>query len=302
MGHDWYDRTMDIMLIVILAVMGALLGSFAVAQVWRLRARQLVIDKRDGEPVDETELRRLKGLLRPVKGDRSECLSCHHRLAWYDLLPVISWLSLGGKCRYCKKSIGAAEILSEVGLALVFVVSYIAWPYPLTGVLQLVPFVLWLIACMLLTILLVYDAKWSLLPFAINIGLIVIGVLYVGGLVVSGVAVDWLSLGGAVVLLGGLYLLFSLIGWVGMGDGILGIGLALFLGNWQLAFLTLFLANLLGCFMLIPLYFRKRLHRQARIPFGPFLIVAAVISLLAGDWLISYLFGTTGLLVNLLML
>ena len=289
-------------LIVILAAMGALLGSFAVAQVWRLRARQLVIDKRDGEPVDAVELRQLKGLLRPVKGDRSECLSCHHRLAWYDLIPVISWLSLGGKCRYCRKPIGVTELLAEAGLALVFAISYIAWPYPFTGILQLVPFVLWLIACVLLTILLVYDAKWSLLPFAINIGLIIIGVLYVAMLVLSGVAIDWPSLAGGVVLLGGLYLLFSLLGWVGMGDGILGIGLALFLVDWQLAFLTLFLANLLGCFMLIPLYFRKRLHRQARIPFGPFLIVAAVISLLAGKWLISYLFGTSGLLVNLLML
>lgn len=293
---------MDMPLIVILAVMGALLGSFAVAQVWRLRARQLVIDKRDGEAVDAVELRQLKGLLRPVKGDRSECLSCHHRLAWYDLVPVISWLSLGGKCRYCKKPIGVTELLAEAGLALVFAISYIAWPYPFTGILQLVPFVLWLVACVLLTILLVYDAKWSLLPFAINIGLIVIGVLYVAMLVLSGVAIDWPSLGGGVVLLGGLYLLFSLLGWVGMGDGILGIGLALFLVDWQLAFLTLFLANLLGCFMLIPLYFRKRLHRQARIPFGPFLIVAAVVSLLAGKWLISYLFGTSGLLVNLLML
>lgn len=293
---------MDMPLIVILAVMGALLGSFAVAQVWRLRARQLVIDKRDGEAVDAVELRQLKGLLRPVKGDRSKCLSCHHRLAWYDLIPVISWLSLGGKCRYCRKPIGVTELLAEAGLALVFAISYIAWPYPFTGILQLVPFVLWLVACVLLTILLVYDAKWSLLPFTINIGLIIIGVLYVAMLVLSGVAIDWPSLAGGVVLLGGLYLLFSLLGWVGMGDGILGIGLALFLVDWQLAFLTLFLANLLGCFMLIPLYFRKRLHRQARIPFGPFLIVAAVISLLAGKWLISYLFGTSGLLVNLLML
>ena len=160
---------MDIPLIAILAVLGALLGSFAVAQVWRLRARQLVIDERDGEPVDKAELRRLRGLLRPVTGDRSECLHCHHQLAWYDLLPVVSWLSLGGKCRYCKAPIGITELLAEVGLAIVFAVSYIAWPYPLGSVWQLVPLVIWLVACVVATILLVYDAKWSLLPFGINI-------------------------------------------------------------------------------------------------------------------------------------
>ena len=109
---------MDIPLIAILAVLGALLGSFAVAQVWRLRARQLVIDERDGEPVDKAELRRLRGLLRPVTGDRSECLHCHHQLAWYDLLPVVSWLSLSGKCRYCKAPIGTTELLAEVFLAM----------------------------------------------------------------------------------------------------------------------------------------------------------------------------------------
>ncbi len=293
---------MDILLIVTLATMGALLGSFAVAQVWRLRARQLVIDKRDGEPVDAAELRRLKGLLRPVSSDRSECLACHHQLAWYDLVPIISWLSLGGRCRYCKAPIGATEVLAEVGLAVVFAVSYLAWPHPLQSVWQLVPLVLWLVACVLATILLVYDAKWSLLPFGVNIALIVVGVLYAIALyTVGGVAFDVWSLAGALALLGGLYFMFSLFGWVGMGDGILGIGLALFLGSWHLAFLTLFLANLLGCAMILPLYLRKKLHRNTRIPFGPFLILAAIISLLAGEWLITLILGSTSAIPMMLM-
>jgi leader peptidase (prepilin peptidase)/N-methyltransferase len=98
---------------------------------------------------------------------------------------------------------------------------------------------------------------------------------------------DFLSLGGALMLLAGLYFLFSLFGWVGMGDGILGVGLAFLVGKWELAFLTLFLANLLGCFMLIPMMATKRLHRHARIPFGPFLILATVIVVLWGSWIIE---------------
>ncbi len=294
---------MNILLIVSLAVMGALLGSFAVAQVWRLRAHQLVQDDQGGDPVNKTELRRLKRLIRPVREDRSECLSCHHTLAWYDLVPVFSWLSLGGKCRYCKAKIGATEIMAEVGLAVVFVASYLLWPYSLGSAAQLVPFVLWLTACIVATILFVYDTKWSLLPFALNIMLGCLGVLYLTSLVVlNGAALDIGSLIGAVALLGGLYLLFSLFGWVGMGDGILGIGLALFLGDWQLAFLTLFLANLFGCFMLIPLYIRKKLHRNVRIPFGPFLILAWIISMLAGHTIITQLFGFSGTMLNALVL
>lgn len=294
---------MDIPLIIILAVLGALLGSFSAAQVWRLRARQLVEDKKSGEKVSEKELRTLKPLLRPIRSDRSECLTCRHPLAWYDLIPVLSWLALGGRCRYCRAKIGSMEVLAEIGLAVVFAVSYVLWPHPLLSVGQLAAFTLWLVACVITTILLIYDAKWSLLPFELNISLIVVGVLYV---IVScssgGAPVDWVSLLGAVGLLGGLYLLFSLLGWVGMGDGILGVGLALFLGSWQLSFLTLFIANLLGCLMIIPLYFRKKLHRQVRIPFGPFLIVAAVVSMLIGDWLITSVFSVTDSMFSTLML
>lgn len=290
------------MLIVVLGVLGALLGSFACAQVWRLRARQLVEDEREGESVDKTELRRLKGLIRPALTDRSECLHCHHALAWYDLLPIVSWLTLRGRCRYCHTFIGWSELLAEVGLALTFIVSYLVWPYPLTIPLGVLVFTLWLIACTMMAILLIYDAKWSLLPFAINIGLIVVAVLFRGVVTLAGNPLEIWSLVGGVALLGGLYLVFSLVGWVGMGDGILGIGLALLLGKWQYAFLALFVANLLGCFMLIPLYFRRQLHHQARIPFGPFMIVGAIIAMFFGSWILSLIFGPTSYLQNMLML
>lgn len=294
---------MNIPLIIMLAVLGALLGSFAAAQVWRLRARQLVEDKKSGETVSEKELQQLKPLLRSIKTDRSQCLHCRHSLAWYDLIPIISWLTLGGRCRYCRAKIGSMELFAEVGLAIVFAVSYILWPYPIEGVGQLLCLTIWLIACVIATILLLYDAKWSLLPFELNIGFIVLGVVYVIAVhTVGGVAIDWLSLLGAVGQLGGLYLLFSLLGWVGMGDGILGIGLGLFLGSWQLAFITLFIANFLGCLMIIPLYLRKKLHRNVRIPFGPFLIIATIISMLAGNWLIATVFSATSNVFMTLML
>lgn len=293
---------MDIVLIVVLGVLGALLGSFAGAQVWRLRAHQLVEDKREGEKVDAAELKRLKVLLRPALQDRSECLHCHHQLVWYDLIPVVSWLSLRGKCRYCRQPIGVTEILLEVGLAAVFVGSYFLWPYALDSTLHIAGFAVWLIACVVMAILFVYDAKWSLLPFVINIALIGVGVLFQVIMVASGVSIDVWSLVGGIVLLGGLYLMFSLFGWVGMGDGILGVGLALLLGKWQYAFLALFIANLLGCFMLIPLYARRELHRHARIPFGPFMILGALIVMLFGSWLLVMIFGPTGYLQNMLML
>ena len=272
--------------------LGAFFGSFAGAQVWRLRARQLVEDQAHGEKVSQKELVQLKKLIRPVSGDRSECLRCHQTLAWYDLVPIASWVGLGGRCRYCKKPIGTTELLVELALGIAFGLSYYFWPVALDSAFAWTSFVLWLSACVLMTILFVYDARWYLLPFAINLSLIGVGLafalvqLWGSGWELSGIA----SLMLALVFLAGLYYIFSLFGWVGLGDSILGVGLALLLGTWQHSLLALFLANLLGCLFLLPLALRGRLKRNMHIPFGPFLILGAVIAVLWGDKLIFELF------------
>lgn len=286
-----------------LAIAGLMFGSFAGAQVWRLRAQQLIEDERDGEPVNQKELRKLKSLVRPVSQDRSECLRCHHPLEWYDLLPLVSWLSLGGRCRYCRHHIGWYEPLVELGVASLFVVSYLAWPHALTTIGEIVLFGLWLIACVLMTVLFIYDLKWSLLPFAINIAVIVVATIFallnfqLHG--VDGTAL--LSMLGAIGILAVLYFFFSLAGWVGLGDSILGVGMALLLGTWELAFLALFLANLLGCLAIIPQLRGKRSVRGMRIPFGPLLITATIISMLWGTHIIDSVFSATNLFLNTLM-
>lgn len=290
-------------MIAVLGWLGAMLGSFVGAQVWRLRARQLVDDKKHGESVDNDEMKRIKGIIRPASKDRSECLYCHHQLAWYDLMPVVSWLSLRGKCRYCQHRIGRMEILLELGLAVAFIASYFAWPVSLMTTYGLVSFVLWLVVCTIMALLFAYDARWFLLPFAINVLLIVVAAIFAGyRLVNEGVSGEiLLSLLFAVALMSGLYFIFSLFGWVGLGDSILGLGLALLLGSWEKAFLAIFLANLLGCFMLIPLAMQRQLKRNAHIPFGPFLIVGTFISVLWGSELIRLVFSSSDVLLNLLM-
>ena len=304
---------MDTMLIVMLGVFGALFGSFAGAQVWRLRARQLREDKRDyevrtqaGEKVkrrdyyDSHELDALQPLLKSVTDDRSQCLSCGHQLAWYDLVPILSWLSLRGRCRYCKARIGFSELGIELGLAAVFVLSFMRWPYVINSTIHIAAFSLWLIACVVMAILLLYDVRWSLLPFALNILLIVIAVIFRCLVPLGSEGIG--SLVGGIAILGGLYGLFALLGWAGVGDSILGVGLALLLGDWQLAFLALFLANLLGSLALIPLQMTRKLHRHMRIPFGPFMIIATIISMIWGVDLIHAFFGvSTGLFTTLML-
>ncbi len=280
----------------ILAVVGLLFGSFAGATVWRLRARQLVEDKAAGEKVDGKEYKKLLPLTKAtIRADRSRCLHCHHTLAWYDLLPLVSWVSTGGKCRYCRQSIGWFEPIIELGMALFFVVSFLAWPNPLTTTPQVAVFVLWLLAGVLLAILCAYDAKWFLLPNKVVWPLTVVATIV--AIIRLATAYNTLgalvNLGIAIFILSGLYLIIWLVSkgrWIGFGDVKLGLALALLLGNWQLAFIALFAANLLGCLVVIPGMLAGKISRQTRVPFGPLLILGTVIALLWGGRVIAWYF------------
>ena len=86
---------------IVSALGGLVVGSFVGASVWRLRARQLASDAKHGEKVLKKDARQVEKLpVRSIKSDRSVCLHCGHQLRWYDLIPLVSWVSLSGKCRY----------------------------------------------------------------------------------------------------------------------------------------------------------------------------------------------------------
>lgn len=288
----------QVIIIILLTLLGLCLGSFAGATVWRLRAKQLAQDKADGEAVDKQELKQLSPLAKSpfTANDRSRCLHCGRELKWYDLLPLVSWLSMRGKCRYCHKRIGIFEPLMELGMAAFFVGSYLLWP-EITTTLDLIHFVLWLVSGVLLLILFAYDVKWFLLPNYIVFPLIAVGILVAGiQLFEFADAVTGLfDLAAAVGILSGLYLLlwyFSKGKWIGFGDIKLGLALALLLSNWQLAFLTLFLANLIGCLVVIPGLVSGKLRRGSHVPFGPLLIAGFVVAALFGPTILQWYFAT----------
>jgi len=281
-----------------LGLLGLCMGSFAGASIWRLRARQLKEDKELGEHVDKSEYTRLEKLTKhKLSSDRSMCLSCGYTLKWYDMIPLVSWLFLGGKCRKCHKKIGYLEPLIELGLALFFVLSFMFWPYPLQTGLQISRLVIWLVAGVPLAILFVYDAKWFILDRTINNIVVVLGLCSSMVLMISTSfsMVSITNIAGSVLILGGLYyILFKLSGgkWVGGGDPLLGLGLGLLLADWKLAFIALFAANLVGTLVVLPGMLTGKLKRDSRVPFGPLLIIGFVIAGLAGSWLISLFFYT----------
>lgn len=282
---------MLLLLALLTGLLGTVMGSFAGAQVWRLRARQLAQDKAEGEDYDKTEYKRLVGLTTHIGADdRSQCLSCHHRLAWYDLLPLVSWLSTKGKCRYCRKKIGYFEPLIELGTAASFVIFSLIWvnAYGMEPA-SLAILGLWLVALTMFVILFVYDLKWFLLPDVVMFPLIALSVIITAATVVflqQSIIATVVSVLVSVAILAGLYFVLWLVSkglWVGFGDVKLGIALAILLIDWKLALLTLFLANLIGTLIVLPGLITGKLSRKAQVPFGPLLIIGFFISLLAGS-------------------
>lgn len=255
------------MVILLLVLLGLCFGSFVNALVWRLHKK------------------------RDFVKERSECTHCHHVLAWYDLLPVVSWLLLRGRCRYCHKKIDDSP-LTELGVATVFAMSYLFWPLGFaTGGTAL--FILWLISIVFLAALFLYDLKWSLLPNVLTFPLIGLGVVWVGiyyGFVMPQSPLETLQsvlFGFASVagIYGTLYFV-SKGEWVGFGDVKLGVFMGLVLG-WQGGLLAVMLANIIAFIWVAPGLMTRRLDRKARIPFGPFLIVSTVLTLIFGERLIS---------------
>lgn len=258
---------------ILLAILGAAFGSFACCQVWRIR-------KND-------------------KSKWSHCLSCGYRLQWYDNIPILSWLMLGGKCRKCHKKIGAMEILAELGMALVFVLSYLFWPeseliLDINGpaIIRMVLFFVFLVA---LCIAFLYDAKWKELPVSTLLAASVISLMYcfADSSYARGDALEVMSilsgLLGVILLPGFYFLLYKLSKekWVGGGDYLLCLPLAIVLNNAWLALSCLFISNLLGCLVMLPvIHFSKK--KDKMIPMGPFLILGFLIVFFCKEFILEF--------------
>lgn len=259
------------LLIIIFAILGICLGSFANAAVWRIKVKKDIVH------------------------DRSECVHCHHKLAALDLIPVVSWLMLRGKCRYCHKKIEDSPLV-ELAVMLYFVGSYLLWPTDLSSVYAWIGFGLWLTYGVGLAILFVYDLKWYLLPDKVVWPLVVLGAIDFVNTVLWHhwsplQLITELTL--AVMVIAGVYYVLYFISkgkWIGFGDVKLGLFMGLALG-WQAGLVALLLANVIGCLIVIPGLALGKLKRDSRIPFGPLLIAGFVLAGVWGhqffDWYIS---------------
>lgn len=256
------------MLILTLVVLyGLLIGSFLNAWIWRIAN-----DKK-------------------ITQGRSMCPHCHTQLKWYELLPVLSYLGLRGKCRTCHKRISVQYPLVELGTAITW--AGLFWYFQPQTTQGLITLGVWLVVTTLMIAAFVYDWLHLELPDQFTIPAIVIALSWLG--------VRWVQYGevslassqliGA-ALFGGFYLLlwFGSRGkWLGDGDIRLAVLMGLLLTPSQLV-VAIFATYFIGALVSVPLIVLKQKTRKDTIAFGPFLIIGLYVGLFLGEELINIYF------------
>ena len=258
--------------IVYLAFVGLVVGSAINAIVWRIHVK-----------------------LSWARG-RSQCPDCGHELAARDLVPVASWVLLGGRCRYCRRRISRQYPLVELLTAGLFALS--AAILPVLTPMDQWAFALWLAILTLLIILSVYDLKWMLLPDRIMLSAITLGLVYVVSVILPS---HGLASAGSYCLAalgagGFFYAIAAFSGGRAMGGGDIKLAflMGLVLSPWRLM-AAMEIGFISAAAVGIVLLACGRLKRGAHLPFGPFLVLGTITAFFYGGQIIDWYIKISGI-------
>ncbi len=245
-------------------ILGLLIGSFLNVCIHRLPAKESIVFP------------------------RSYCPSCKNQIPAYDNIPIISFLLLRGRCRSCKASISwrypAVELLNGIGY---FSILHCFGPTPAT--------LIYAIFFSSLVVITFIDLAHQIIPDVITLPGIPLSFLAASTVLTTG----WLNSLEGMLLGGGL---FYLIAWLsilllkkeGMGGG--DIKLVAMIGallGWQEVLLAIFAASISGSVVGLLLIGTRLKSRSDPIPFGPFLVVGALIALFFGNDILGWYFHRT---------
>ncbi|MBI2984292.1 MAG: prepilin peptidase [Candidatus Kerfeldbacteria bacterium] len=211
---------------------------------------------------------------------RSRCPHCHRTLEWWELIPVVSFIALGGRCRTCHRDLDPQYLIVELltGVAFLIVWRAMGW----TAVLLTA----WLVAAAMISIA-VYDARWSVIPDSFTLSLALAAILFV-----TLSRQPWLDslLGGLVgATFFALQYFLSRRRWVGSGDILLGLALGLLLG-WRMLGLALMGAYFLGALSASTLIILRRANHGSAMAFGPYLMLGGFLTWLWGPQVVEWYF------------
>jgi leader peptidase (prepilin peptidase)/N-methyltransferase len=249
-------------LYLIVGLFGALIGSFLNVCIYRLPRRE------------------------SIAWPGSHCPSCSHPIAWYDNIPIVSYLILLGRCRNCRVRIPSrypvVEALNALGYVALLWFFGLSWATAAYG--------------LLLSALLVVagtDLSHKIIPNVVTFPGIVVGLVSAATVLPIGLVDGLIGL-----LVGGGILCFLawvspyLFGKEGMGGGDIKLlaMIGAFLG-WKPALVTIMLGSFFGSVVGITLIAARVIKRGDYIPFGPFLVCGAVVALFFGQSILDWYQG-----------
>jgi leader peptidase (prepilin peptidase) / N-methyltransferase len=262
-----------------LALLGLFIGSFLNVVIHRLpkmlEARWAAECHQLSQPEQELPEQPSFNLMVP----RSRCPHCGHQIRWYENIPVLSYMALGGKCSNCKAKISLRYPAVEILTGALFAYCALRWGLGWQAV-------VWCAFCAALVALTFIDWDTTLLPDDITLplvwfGLIVAALRWNTEVTLSNAV--WGAIAGYLSLWS-VYWLFKLVtGKEGMGYGDFKLFAALGAWfGWQALIPMILLASVIGAIVGIVMKLNSALREGGYVPFGPFLAGAGVVSLIFG--------------------
>lgn len=215
----------------------------------------------------------------------SHCTQCQYALRWYDNIPVLSWLMLGGKCRNCKKPISVRYTIVELANGILWLAcAVLFWQQ------SVVVACLCALASSALICIFFIDLEHMLI---FNRFTLLIALCGVAAMVTDTFTAPWDHVIGAVAggaVFAGLYFgALRLLGreGIGFGDVKLAAAAGLLLG-WQKLILAMLIASVAGSIILMALRRLCSHEKDREYPFGPFIVVGVEIALLFGSPILNW--------------
>ena len=208
-----------------------------------------------------------------LKG-RSRCDSCGKTLGALELIPIVSYLFLGGKCRHCKAKIPFQSTAIELLAAALGTLAIFLFGPTVQGIAY------GIVTCVLIEVA-VLDFKTMEISDVASILIALVGIvlmIYHGTYISSLIGLVCVSLP---------FLVLTLLKTMGMGDVKLMAAVGLLLG-YKGVLLAAFFGIVIGSIAAIVMKLRKTKGWKSEIPFGPYLCIGTYLSMLWGEWLISW--------------
>lgn len=248
--------------LIFIFILGLTLGSFTNVVIYRIDEWQSILNT------------------------RSHCRECKNNLAWYDLIPLVSFVTLRGKCRHCLKPIAWQYPLVELIYALLLMSTYAMLNFyniPLASI--IVALVFFAVCLTAMFVIFFHDLREMLIPESMLYTLLVAGLVF--GAIYNGTVLQ--SIYGALAAAAPIALLVypSRGKWMGEGDVWLAAGLGAMVG-YPYSFAMLLISFMMGGLIGAVLLATKKKSAKSAVPFGPFLILGAILALYYGELITNW--------------